>query len=356
MSVSTSTTWVVGTINTGSSPSPYQYKNHNLTQCGASSNELMCGNNYYVNSLLYDSKLNYSVNDKQISTGECASFGGCPATGCGLDYSVCPNIGGIQAQVQWASQGNGSGGQNLKGTNSTVACLYPLATFNDLQTVLEFRDTFGSNPQNQKDPYNYQILPQFCSTQTTIGCPTDPATNQPMTACSQYVSSDKTNPCPDWLTSIAAADLVNGTNNADQALNEYCRFYNTADCLCINRFDSPVYQIMSVGQTADVDSCWWLPCEDTPDDPSTYLVTRSLPPCIEQNVQICENVDIAVGGDSSGLSFNPQNYTDCNLTDNNNGGNTNNNTNSFESFFSSWWFLLIAVIIIIIVILLLIFL
>jgi hypothetical protein len=341
------TSWVAGTINIGSNPSPYKYKNHNYTQCGGSSNELMCGNNYYVNSPLISNQNQYGVNDKQTSKETCLGIGGCPVNGCGLDYSVCPNIGGIQSQVQWSSTGNGTNGKNLQGTKSTVACLYPLATFNDLQAVLDYKNEFGEN-----DAYNQQILPQFCSTQTTIGCPLNPGTGLPMQACSQFVSKQTNNPCGDWLRNTAATDKINGTVNADNAIINYCKYYNSPDCLCINRFYSPIYQVMSYGQTGTTDSCWWLPCEDTPDNPTTYLVPSTLPPCVAGNVQICNNVNIAVGGSSTGLTFNPNLYTNCTLTptNNTNGGTTNNTTNTFSGV--SLWVIIVAVIAIIIIIVL----
>ena len=342
------TTWVGGTKSMGTDPSPYQYKNHNYSKCGGSEIELMCGNNYYVNSQSMGQN-QYSINDKQLSTEVCMGFGGCPATGCGLNYSLCPNIGGIQAQVQWASSGNGTNGTNLSGTKSTVACLYPLATFNDLQTVLDFKNEFGDDPNGA---YNQQILPQFCSTQTTVGCPTNPGTGQPMATCSRFVSSETNNPCGDWLRNTAQQDLNDGTNNADNALLNYCKYYNSPDCLCINRFQSSIYQVMSYGQTADADACWWIPCKDSPDAPTVYLVPRSLPPCTANTVQVCNNVAFAVGGNSSGLTFQPSAYTTCDLTPTtNNGGDTTNTTN----FANNWWILLIAIIAIIIVILLLIF-
>lgn len=340
-------TWVRGRVATNKDVSNYKYRNHS-SGCGDCLETPMTGNNYYCNSSL-EKNLKYSVNDKLIAKDDyCGLFcNGCPGTGCGLNFEVCPNIGGIQSQVQWDNISQV--GNTTEGGNSTVACLYPLASFNDLQTVLEYQNQFG-----ETDDYMKVILPQFCGTQTSIGCPEDPGTGQAMRYCSRFVSKQDNNPCPDWLSDTAAADLVNGTSNADQALLNYCRNYNSPDCLCINRFNSPVYQIMSLGQSADTDACWWLPCKDSADAPSRFLVPRSLPACLTDNIQVCNDVNIAVGGSSSNLSFNPQLYTDCDMTnETNNGGDTNNTTN--EGGFSYWWIILIVIILIVIVVLLLIF-
>jgi len=347
----TSVKWVAGLVDVGSAISNYRYKNHNYSRCGESYSQLMCGNNYYVNSTFLGQN-EYSVNDKQTNIEACAPLGRakCPADGCGLDYSKCRNIGGVQAQVQWASVGNGDGGQNTLGTDSTLACLYPLATFNDLETVLDFEDAFGSEPSNMKDPYTRQILPYFCLTQTTVGCPKNPATGVRMTACSRFVSEEPNNPCPAWLTNIAQQDK----STADIALSAYCKAYNTPDCLCINRFVSPVYQAMSTGQTATTDSCWWTPCQDTFGSPSAYLVNSEIQPCSTDTVQICNNVAIAVGGNSTGLTFNPQFYTTCDLTPTNNSNQSNTTTNS-GGLWSFWWIFLIMIVLIVIVVLILIF-
>lgn len=351
--------WVAGFVNwTGTTP--FQYRNHNYSQCGSSDYENMCGNNYYVNTPLGGGTSQYSVCDRQLNIETCLGTGGCPANGCCLNYEVCPNIGQIQAQPQWSQWGNAKNGMNQTKssskdyTNTTpqIACLYPLSTFQTLENVLEFKNKFGTNPNDPKDAYTYQILPLFCLTQTTE-CPENPATGFKMSHCSRFVSDNSNDPCKGYLASLVDLDHKNGTTLADQAFTSYCTAFNTPDCDCINRFTNPAYQIMSVGQNVQNDSCWWAPCKDSVNNGSTYLVPSSLPPCNADNVLVCNNVNVVVGGNSSGLTFNPQLYTTCTLTDNPYVGPGGNPSSSSTS--SLWWIFLIAIIIIIIVILLLIF-
>lgn len=353
--------WVAGFVKWGGT-SQYQYKNHNYSKCGQAKFTTMCGNNYFVNTPLGGGTMKYSVCDRQLGEETCVGVGGCPSNGCCLDYTVCPNIGQIQSQVQWSAWNNGKSGANLTTSDSVgyavktpeIACLYPLATFQDLQSVLQFKSSFPTNPSDPKDAYTYQILPQFCLTQTTE-CPENPATGVKMKNCSRFVSTNLNDPCKGYLASLVDLDSKDSGSRADQALLQYCSVYNTPDCDCINRFVNPAYQVMSVGQNVQNDACWWKPCQDVPDAPTTYLVPKALPTCQVDNVQICNNVNIVVGGNSSGLTFNPTSYTSCTLTENPyvgpGGGGTETSSSNFWSY---WWILLIAVIVIVIVIILLI--
>lgn len=335
------TTWISGQVSQ-SGTSTWTYRGHCYGNCGSNNDVPPCTATYYIPST-------YSVTDHTYDTTsngveDPTQWGTC------IDTDLCTDIGGIKAQAQWdpSNSPNGSIG-NMTNTTYTpiVSCYYPLATFYDLQYVIEFYNKYvdPNSPDsnaNNTNVYNKTILPAFCTSQTSASCPTDPATDQPMKSCSYMVSGIAGNPCRSWLN--------NGTTDADGAMDSYCGFFNTPDCSCINRFTNPVYQAMAPGESVCEDTCWWKPCQDTQSE--TYLVPSTTPVCNCTVDQYCPSINVIIGGNSQNFTANIQNYTTCSLTNNNNPSGNNG------SIWSNWWWLIIlitvilAIIIIIMIILL----
>lgn len=362
MTSTTTIDWVRGEVNTGSS-STYNYTQHscNAGSCGEGSNVPLGGPTYYVNTTnsIANQPQQYVTQDSSAPHGSCLAQDDIRLQSC-VDPAACPNIGGIQSQVQWSN--NLYSHQTVTSSedyrNSKVACLYPLATFNELEYVQQFANSFPSQVADINSDYNQLILPNFCLSQTN-SCPINPGTDQPMTACSRFVSTDADDPCPAWLARFPVASDSNNPSavSSDGLKGSYCRANNTADCDCINRINNPVYQVMKVGNNIQNDTCWWAPCQDSVTDPAAYLVPSNLPPCDSTGIQQCNNVNIVIGGNSSNLTFDPTQYTDCQVgynqgTPPNNGGGGGSTTTS--SIWSQWWWLIILVTIVIAIIVMLI--
>lgn len=341
------TTWVKGTVSQSSS-SGYDYMNHCYGKCGASQNVPPCMVTYYINNT--GGNTPYSVLEKVIKINNTASSGGVEYTSTCPDYSLCPVIGGISPQVQWDSNSANSPCNIMQGKGGVLACLYPLATFQDEKNVAQYVSTFGENSD-----YNNVILPYFCSSQvkstTSQKCPLDPFTNLPMTFCSQIVSNDR---CKNWIRDqIAEGASSSQVNNANNILNNYCATYNTPDCDCLNRQQNPIYQAMATGSIYP-DTCWWTPCKDTTQN--IYLVpTEGLEACNVDNTVYCPSVNIVIGGNSQNLNFDPTNYTDCSGTiDNGGGGGGGGGGDDGSSIWSNYWWAILLVVAIIITIVVLI--
>ena len=337
------TTWVKG-ITKQSSSSGFDYKNHCYGQCGDSVGVPPCMVSYFVN----DDKgpVPYSILEKVIDVNSHAGSDKITYTSTCPDYSLCPVIGGISPQVQWDN--NNPQCSIMNGANANLACLYPLATFQDEKNVAQYVSTFGEN-----DDYNDVILPYFCSSQvkatTSQQCPLDPFTDLPMTFCSQIVSNPR---CGDWIRNQLNSGDQDQADNANNLLNNYCKNFNTPDCDCINRQQNPVYQVMATGSIYP-DKCWWTPCKDTTQN--TYLVPSvGLEECDVDNTVYCPSINLVIGGNSQNLSFSPSNYTDCSGSiDNGGGGGSGGGDDDSSSIWSKYWWailLIVAVIITIIVI------
>jgi len=338
------TTWVKGTVAQSSS-SGYVYKNHCYQKCGDAAEVPPCMVSYFVNN---GTNQPYSVLEQVIDIHPNAGTDKITYTSTCPNYKLCPVIGGISPQVQLDSSNFQC--NTMLGKNVALACLYPLATFQDEKNVAQYVSTFGENSD-----YNNVILPYFCSSQvkhtTSQKCPLDPFTNLPMTFCSQIVSNDR---CKNWIRDqIAEGASSSQVNNANNILNNYCATYNTPDCDCLNRQQNPVYQVMATGSIYP-DTCWWTPCKDTTQN--IYLVpTEGLEACNVDNTVYCPSINLVIGGNSQGLSFNPSSYTDCSGTiDNGGGGGGGGGGDDGSSIWSNYWWAILLVVAIIITIVVLI--
>ncbi len=329
-------TWVSG-ITAQAGESQYSYQSHCCGRCGAGQTQL-CGPTYYLASSNPKNapKIPYSLIDKTLSEGVCTTSEN-PGHGSCVNYKLCPIIGNICPQVQYEPN-------NV----DNLSCLYPLSTFTELSYVKDFINKFPDQETDPNSDYNQLVLPFFCQTPTT-SCPEDPTTGLPMSACSRFVTTDASDPCRTLLGTVSDQE-------GNAAKSAYCAVNNTPDCLCINRFDNPIYQAMSLGESFQSDSCWWKACQDSPTDPSTYLVlSDDPPPCSAQDIQDCQSVGIVLGGNSQNLTVNENDYTDC--TVNSNGSPDGPTNGGGNTLWDNWWWLILlvtgAIIVIVILIIIL---
>lgn len=349
MSLPSQTTWVTGTTrwtNTTYANS-YSYNSRVCHGCGNNDVETGCLVNYAIPNASAKHDWNYNQTPCGASTDT-------SSVSC-LDYTVCPNIGGIQAQVQWgynndstvnpwltSNQGYVINNSANQGTN--VDCIYPLSTFVSYDAVNKFKTYFPSQVDDPNSDYNQKILPFFCLSQSS-NCPVSDVYGVPMPACSRFVANGEEGAiCRAWsgYSNSGAPLCGNQTTSTDALLYEYCSVYNDQSCMCISRDANPVYQVMTVGNPAasNYPTCFWSSCQSK----TKYLVPTDLACCPEnENTVICNTINVVLGQESTGLSFNPTQYTTCEVNPNNGGGGT-------LSEGGIWMWIILAVIVIIVII------
>ncbi len=114
-------------------------------------------------------------------------------------------------------------------------------------------------------------MEDLCTSQNT-SCPIDIFTGEPMSTCSNFISTDHNGTiCRRWVQE--------NPNLADDAKLEYCRNNDSPECECINRNNNPIYREITRVEPALDDSCWHLPCAN----PSKWLVMSDMlnQPCQE---------------------------------------------------------------------------
>lgn len=374
MSIVPSAVWVLGKTRTNDTSyavsGDWQYNSRSgCDSCGSNDVDTGC-----VVSYNFPSSSTPNAHDWAFGTLQDCGFSGqqpnrkisCLNPG----PEICPVIGGIQSQVQWGSNSEQSGASmwsataridgdlrivnNTNTSYSNVNCYYPLAAFANSSAVQAFSTEFiDNNPfsSDNEEEFRSKVLPLYCASQTT-SCPDDPLTGLPMKACSRFVSIDPNdNFCQQLLTTGDPGECDDGRQlEGELAKSAYCGQFNTPDCLCYNRAENAFYQVMSLGNNVIDDKCWWAPCQDSVTAPSTYLVPASLPCCTADNVVVCNTINAVIGGNSTGLSFDADQLTDCDST-----SNTGTTPSDDSTFWSQFWWLIVLVIVIVIVIVVAIF-
>jgi len=154
-----------------------------------------------------------------------------------LNPSVCPLMGN-QPTVStiWESAPN-------------VECTYQTNSIKNYEDVVRWEDFFGNDETFQR-----VILPQFCSTETTDGCPLNDR-GRPSGSCSVMRSqTEGGRRCREW--GLTHPELRNDVEA------EYCRNHDTFECRCLNRQGEREYRSFQQAVPDIPASCWYRPCTD----------------------------------------------------------------------------------------------
>jgi hypothetical protein len=247
------------------------------------------------------------------TTARC--FPGLNRCKCSKVYvGTCP---GPVITAFWSSQNNNPN------TKALVDCSYQTRDFTSSKTVTEYINKFGRD-----NNWARSIMPFFCGLQTSQ-CPIDQTTGQPMSSCSNLVSTgDNGTLCRQW-TSTVPAQIV------DQTKSNYCRQFNTPDCKCINRTESQIYRDVSAGYPFP-DSCWWIPCRNS----DAFLVPSNLlnPQCPSE---VCTIVNNTINNRNTNINAGQfEQNINCNFE----GGGS---SNSALAFLERWKWVIGAIVIVI---------
>lgn len=174
---------------------------------------------------------------------------------CGkVNDAVCPKIGENNGTVMSVSiEGND---RNL---TAFADCGYTRESITSDTAVTDYRNTFGSDD-------DFALILSANCFQTTEECPDDPLTGQKMPLCSKFVSTTNTGKvCREESLAPENSELVEADMQA------YCRDNTTADCRCIDRTGTLIYDSLRTGTVTD-DGCWWKWCAK----PNEFLVPPNI--------------------------------------------------------------------------------
>ena len=206
-----------------------------------------------------------------VERGECSD--GSEFLICGVvDDDVCPKIGedgvGVVLGVEIV--------ESEVGTMAFAECGYSQGTITSDTIVTDYRDTFGS------DEDFLLVLSTNCF-QTTTECPEDPLTGQKMPLCSKFVSTTETGRiCRQESLVPGNAEII------ERDMEAYCRDQTTADCRCIDRTGTLIYESLRTGTVTD-DGCWWKWC----NKPDEFLVPPDIVSATSEDVCVTVRKEIA---------------------------------------------------------------
>lgn len=196
---------------------------------------------------------------------------------CGrVEDSVCPTIGGEGGKVQ-SLEVEGDEKEEL---SAFVKCGYSSKAVISDTAITDYRNTFGSDE-------DFALVLSANCFQTSEECPIDPLTGRRMPLCSKFVSTTDTGRvCREEATLSANAETVEADMEA------YCRTNTTADCRCINRTGTLIYDSLRTGTVTD-DGCWWKSCSE-PDKflvPPNIVSATSEDVCVSVRKQISREIN-----------------------------------------------------------------
>lgn len=167
---------------------------------------------------------------------------------------ICPVIGennGIILGVNLKDDG--------KRITATADCGYTKKSITSEKSFNDYKNTFG------RDKDFISLLSANCF-QTTEECPIDPLTGKKMPLCSKFVSTTEVGKvCRQESLVPENSELI------EVDMNAYCRDNTTADCRCINRNETLIYDSLKTGTVND-DGCWWKWCAQ----PEKFLVPPNI--------------------------------------------------------------------------------
>lgn len=176
---------------------------------------------------------------------------------------VCPSLGGEEGQVT----GIEVMGETQEDLAAFVTCGYTAEALAGDNAVKDYRDTFGSDE-------DYPLVLSASCFQTTEDCPKDPLTGQKMPLCSKFVSTTETGRiCREESVIPENSDTIKADMEA------YCQANTTADCRCIDRTGTLIYDSLRTGSSTD-DGCWWRWCSK----PEEFLVPPDIVRATSENV------------------------------------------------------------------------
>lgn len=183
---------------------------------------------------------------------------------CGrVDDSVCPTIGGHGGTVQSLEVV----GDERDELSAFADCGYTSRAITSDTAITDYRDTFGADE-------DFTLVLSANCFQTTEECPVDPLTGQKMPLCSKFVSTTDTGTvCREEATIPENAEIIEADMEA------YCRVNTTADCRCINRTGTLIYDSLRTGTVTD-DGCWWKSCAE----PDKFLVPPNIVSATSEDV------------------------------------------------------------------------
>lgn len=233
------------------------------------------------------------------------------------DPSVCPNFNN-----QGANNVSFDGPPNL-------SCSYDVSQFKNTDDIIRWTVIMGKDEQ-----YNNKIMPEFCSTKTSEGCPRNEQGIIPTTCSILRANSQGGKLCQEWAK--------DNPRLAEQAARKYCQMHNTFECGCLNRGQDLEYRAFKQYVPNIPDGCWYRPCMNF--NHNFIPADLQTPICVGN---YCEKINDAFQNEQyKFLNYNDaQDATVCKIDPLTNGGS---NAASGASFFSV--ILLILIIIGIIVI------
>lgn len=188
------------------------------------------------------------------------------------DEKVCPALGGVNGQVT----GVEISGESQEELAAFVTCGYTSEAFTGDTAITDYRNIFGSDE-------DFPLVLSASCFQTTEECPDDPLTGQKMPLCSKFVSTTETGKiCREESVLPENSDTIKSDMEA------YCRANTTADCRCIDRTGTLIYDSLRTGSSAD-DGCWWRWCSK----PKEFLVPPDIVRATSENVCVPVRKQIA---------------------------------------------------------------